>query len=45
MLQRDLFYYREGNRFPPPGRETMNRFFLKGLADHAPGAESRLSCA
>ena len=34
VLQGDLFYYREGDRFPPPGRETMNRFFSKWLADH-----------
>jgi glyoxylase-like metal-dependent hydrolase (beta-lactamase superfamily II) len=34
LLQGDLFYYREGDRFPPPGRETMNGFFAKWLAAH-----------
>ena len=26
LFQGDLFYYEEGEPFPPPGRETMKRF-------------------
>ncbi|MEO8189470.1 MAG: MBL fold metallo-hydrolase [Acidobacteriota bacterium] len=40
VLEGDLFYYEEGVRFPPSGRETMNRFFggwlsEKGLSPRA----------
>ncbi len=40
ILQGDLFYYGEGDPFPPSGRETMNRFFSRWLAarDFAPKA-------
>jgi len=31
-FQGDLFYYQQGGEFPPPGRETMNRFFARWLA-------------
>lgn len=34
ILQGDLFYYGEGEPFPPSGRETMNRYFSRWLADH-----------
>ncbi|MEP6768200.1 MAG: MBL fold metallo-hydrolase [Acidobacteriota bacterium] len=33
VLEGDLFYYEEGARFPPSGRETMNRFFAGWLAE------------
>ncbi|MGH9369031.1 MAG: MBL fold metallo-hydrolase, partial [Thermoanaerobaculia bacterium] len=32
LLQGDLFYYAEGEPFPPAGRETMNRFFARWLS-------------
>ena len=32
LFQGDLFYFDEGGAFPPPGRETMNRFFARWLA-------------
>lgn len=32
LLEGDLFYYEEGARFPPSGRDTMNRFFAGWLA-------------
>lgn len=31
LFQGDLFYFDEGGAFPPPGRETMNRFFARLL--------------
>jgi glyoxylase-like metal-dependent hydrolase (beta-lactamase superfamily II) len=31
LFQGDLFYYSEGDAFPPSGRETMNRFFAELL--------------
>jgi glyoxylase-like metal-dependent hydrolase (beta-lactamase superfamily II) len=34
LLQGDLFYYSEGDPFPPSGRETMNRFFSRWLASN-----------
>jgi len=34
LLQGDLFYYEEGSPFPLPGRETMDRFFARWLAEH-----------
>jgi len=34
ILEGDLFYYAEGEPFPPSGRETMNRFFARWLAAH-----------
>jgi glyoxylase-like metal-dependent hydrolase (beta-lactamase superfamily II) len=34
LLQGDLFYYEEGDSFPPSGRATMNRFFARWLRDH-----------
>ena len=33
LFQGDLFYYSEGSPFPPSGRETMNRFFARFLAE------------
>jgi glyoxylase-like metal-dependent hydrolase (beta-lactamase superfamily II) len=33
LFQGDLFYYSEGDAFPPAGRETMNRFFAGFLAE------------
>lgn len=33
VLEGDLFYFEEGSRFPPSGRETMNRFFAGWLAE------------
>jgi glyoxylase-like metal-dependent hydrolase (beta-lactamase superfamily II) len=33
LVQGDLFYYSEGGPFPPSGRETMNRFFARFLAE------------
>ena len=35
IFQGDLFYYEEGDPFPPSGREKMNRFFAAWLAEHA----------
>ena len=35
VFEGDLFYYEEGSPFPPSGRETMNRFFARWLAEHA----------
>ncbi len=32
VFQGDLFYYEEGEPFPPSGREKMNRFFAGWLA-------------
>jgi glyoxylase-like metal-dependent hydrolase (beta-lactamase superfamily II) len=39
LFQGDLFYYAEGEPFPPPGRETMNRFFARLLRER--GIEPR----
>jgi glyoxylase-like metal-dependent hydrolase (beta-lactamase superfamily II) len=39
LFQGDLFYYSEGEPFPPPGRETMNRFFARFLEER--GIEPR----
>jgi hypothetical protein len=33
LFQGDLFYYSEGDAFPPSGRETMNRFFAGFLSE------------
>jgi glyoxylase-like metal-dependent hydrolase (beta-lactamase superfamily II) len=33
LFQGDLFYYSEGDEFPPSGRERMNRFFAGFLRD------------
>jgi glyoxylase-like metal-dependent hydrolase (beta-lactamase superfamily II) len=33
LFQGDLFYYSEGEPFPPSGRETMNRFFARFLRE------------
>lgn len=34
LFQGDLFYYEEGEPFPPSGRATMNRFFAGWLRAH-----------
>lgn len=34
VFQGDLFYFQRGGAFPPPGRETMNRWFARWLRDH-----------
>ncbi|MGE5277126.1 MAG: MBL fold metallo-hydrolase [Acidobacteriota bacterium] len=34
VFQGDLFYYEEGEPFPPPGREMMDRFFAAWLSTH-----------
>ena len=33
LFQGDLFYYAEGDPFPPPGREVMNRFFARWIRE------------
>ena len=33
LFQGDLFYYGEGDPFPPPGREVMNRFFARWIRE------------
>lgn len=33
LFQGDLFYFLEGRREPPPGRETMNAFFAEHLRE------------
>jgi glyoxylase-like metal-dependent hydrolase (beta-lactamase superfamily II) len=40
LFEGDLFYYDEGEPFPPSGRNTMNRFFARWLQGHGirPGA-------
>jgi glyoxylase-like metal-dependent hydrolase (beta-lactamase superfamily II) len=32
-FQGDLFYYQHGGRYPPSGREAMNAFFVRWLAE------------
>jgi glyoxylase-like metal-dependent hydrolase (beta-lactamase superfamily II) len=39
LFQGDLFYYSEGEPYPPPGRETMNRYFARFLEER--GIEPR----
>lgn len=34
LFQGDLFYYVDGDAFPPSGREAMNRFFARWLRKH-----------
>lgn len=33
LIQGDLFYYQEGDAFPPPGRETMTAYFSRWLQE------------
>ena len=34
LIQGDLFYYQEGDAFPPSGRETMTAYFSRWLQEH-----------
>jgi glyoxylase-like metal-dependent hydrolase (beta-lactamase superfamily II) len=34
LMQGDLFYYDQGEAFPPSGRDTMNAFFARWLRNH-----------